>query len=153
MTGVQTCALPIYDLDFFSLNVRQSNDIDPDLQCHGQTNANYYSPHSFNNKLNNVFQKSTLSFLHNNVRSLQLHIDELTSYLLDELNHNFDIIGITETKINSSSMHPMTNLNIPGYKFEHVPTPLLFGGVGMYISIKLNYSVIERISNDAFQAM
>ena len=76
-----------------------------------QINANYYSPYSFNNKLNKIFQKSTFSILHNNVRSLQLHIDELQMHLLDKLNHNFDIIGISETKINSSMKQPMLNLN------------------------------------------
>jgi len=64
-----------------------------------------------------------------------------------------NIIGISETKINSSATQPMINLNIPGYKFEHVPTLLLFGGVRMYICSKLNYSVIEKLSNNAFQAM
>ena len=38
-------------------------------------------------------------------------------------------------------------------KFEHVPTPLVFGGVGMLIDEMLNYKVLERTSNEAFQAL
>ena len=29
-----------------------------------------------------------------------------------------------------------------GYKFEYVPTPLAFGGVGMYIDNTLEYVII-----------
>ena len=42
---------------------------------------------------------------------------------------------------------------IPGYNFEHVPTPLASGGVGMFIDETLNYKVLERTSNEAFQAL
>ena len=45
------------------------------------------------------------------------------------------------------------NLNIPGYAFEFVPTPLVSGGVGMYINNKLRYSVLERTTNQSFQAL
>ena len=141
----------LYDLDIFSLNMRQNTDINPDFQCQNQISANYYLPYSFND-LKKVAENSSFSIIHDNVRSLQLHLDDLQTHLLNELSHNFDIIGISETKIHSS-MQPTLNLNIPGYNFEQVPTPLLFGGVGMYISDKLKYSVIERTSNEAFQAM
>ena len=40
-----------------------------------------------------------------------------------------------------------------GYEFEYVPTPLAAGGVGMYIKSDLNYAVIEKSSQDAFQAL
>ena len=32
----------LYDLDIFSLNVRQTNDINPDIQCNNLITANYY---------------------------------------------------------------------------------------------------------------
>jgi len=72
---------------------------------------------------------------------------------LDELDYRFDIIGITETKITNASVPLKNNLNIPGYNFEYVPTPLASGGVGMYINNGLNYSVIETSSNVDFQAL
>ena len=40
-----------------------------------------------------------------------------------------------------------------GYNFEYVPTPLSAGGVGMFIKDSLDYVVLEKISNDAFQAL
>lgn len=46
------------------------------------------------------------------------------------------------------------NSNIPNYNFEFAPTPvpLSAGGVGMYICETMNYTVIERTYNEAFQA-
>ena len=41
----------------------------------------------------------------------------------------------------------------PGYAFEHVPTPLASGGVGLYINDSLKYTVIEKTSEEAFQAL
>ena len=87
------------------------------------------------------------------MRSLQLHLEQLETHLLDELNFDFDILGISETKIRTSSLERNLNLNIPGYSFEFVPTPLASGGVGMYINERLHYNVIERISNHAFQSL
>jgi hypothetical protein len=52
------------------------------------------------------------------------------------LDHNFSIIGISETRI-----------------INTVPTPLSAGGVGMYIDDNLNYRIIEKSSNEAFQAL
>jgi len=45
------------------------------------------------------------------------------------------------------------NPNIRGYVFEYVPTPLSAGGVGIYINENLDYTVVERTSNPAFQAL
>lgn len=45
------------------------------------------------------------------------------------------------------------NPEIPGYTFEYVPTPLSAGGVGMYIDSELRYTVLEKSSNEAFQAL
>ena len=75
-------------------------------------------------------------------------------HLLNELNHCFDILGISEAKItNSSALSLNLNLNIPGYAIEFVPTPLASGGVGMYINNNLRYSILERTSNQSFQAL
>lgn len=62
------------------------------------------------------------------------------------------LIGVTETRIrNANSMD--FNPEIPGYTFEYVPTPLSAGGVGMYIDSELRYTVLEKSSNEAFQAL
>lgn len=43
--------------------------------------------------------------------------------------------------------------SIPGYCFECVPTPLASGGVGLFLDESLNYTVLEKISIEAFQAL
>ena len=45
------------------------------------------------------------------------------------------------------------NPSIPGYVFEYVPTPLASGGVGLYINDSLKYTVIEKVSAEAFQSL
>ena len=110
------------------------------------------SPHSFklfNRKLSNSEVQSSFSVFHNNVVSIKQSLENST-LLLDELDFQFSLIGVTETKI--------TNENgsfscIPGYIFDFVPTPLAPGGVGHFIHESLNYTVLENISNEAFQAL
>ena len=45
------------------------------------------------------------------------------------------------------------NPAIPNYNFEYVSPPLSAGGVGMYIDEELKYTVVEKCSNEAFQAL
>ena len=45
------------------------------------------------------------------------------------------------------------NPSIPGYVFEYVPTPLASGGVGLYINDSPKYTVIEKVSEEAFQSL
>ena len=143
------------DLDLFTLNVREN--INPDLNLINQhIHSNYYSPHSFNVLRNRLSSSSDddfkFSLLHNNVRSLRRNLEDLQVHLLDELGHCFSIIGVSETKTTKTSLLDF-NPSIAGYEFEYVPTPLAAGGVGMYIKSDLNYTVIEKSSEDAFQAL
>ena len=94
----------------------------------------------------------TFSIFHNNVRSLSRNLENLETHLLDELDFHFDLIGVTETKITNSN-ELMFNPNIAGYTFEYVPTPLASGGVGLFINEALNYEILEKTSNEAFQAL
>jgi len=80
----------LYDLDIFSLNTSQNSNINPDFQCNNRICANYYSPSSFN-VLKKSEPNSSFSILHNNVRSLPLHFDDLQAHLLAELNFKFNI--------------------------------------------------------------
>lgn len=149
----------IYDLDVFSLNSIVNCNINPDTQLvYNQIRANYYSPHSFNNtKKSNRFpfpNENSFSILHNNVRSLRANFDNFQDHLICELDDKFDILGISETKITINSERSIDfNLNIDNYSFEYVPTPLASGGVEMYINNNLKYSVIEKTSNESFQAL
>ena len=62
------------------------------------------------------------------------------------------LIAITETRTNNANEINF-NPNIDGYAFEFVPTPLSAGGVGMYINEELDYTVLEKTSEEAFQAL
>ena len=145
------CLTSIHDLDLYSLNTSNRfydiNDYLPKIR------SNYYSPHSFNN-LKDTKKLDTCSFslLHTNIRSLKRNLENFETHLVNELHHNFSIIGVTETRINQ-----LDSLNfdpaLPNYEFEFVPTPLAAGGVGMYIDSDINYSIIEKCSNEAFQAL
>ena len=57
------------------------------------------------------------SYFHLNISSLSYHFDELQD-LLSDINFKFDIIGITESKIQSNTQ-PLTNINLPGYDIEY----------------------------------
>ena len=62
-----------------------------------------------------------------------------------------NVIGVTETKIRDNTFNDF-NPELVNYQFEFVPTPLASGGVGMYIRDDLRYTVLEKCSNNAFQA-
>ena len=99
-------------------------------------------------KLSKDEAASSFSVFDNNVVSLYRNLENLETQLLHELDFHFNVIGVTETKIaNANSAH------IPGYVFEYVPTPLASGGVGMFIDESLNYRVLEKTSNEAFQVL
>jgi len=90
-------------------------------------------------------------FFSSNVASINRNLENVL-ILLDELDFHFNVIGITETKItnsNENNFHP----SIPGYVFEYVPTPLASGGVGLFVDQSLHYTVLEKTSNEAFQAI
>ena len=142
----------LYDLDLFSLNIQ--NDINPNSDLfYENIKSHYYSPHSFNLLKNKLPRnESNFSLLHNNVRSLRRNLENLQVHLLDELNYSFSVIGVSETKISTVDSVNF-DTSIPGYKFEYVPTPLASGGVGMYVKDSLNYTIIDKTSNEAFQAL
>ena len=72
--------------------------------------------------------------------------------MLDELNFHVSVVGVTETRIRNANFIDF-NPEILGYTFEYVLTPLSAGGVGMYIDSELSYAVLEKSSNEAFQAL
>ena len=84
--------------------------------------------------------------------SLSKNLKNLQSSILVKLVFNFNIIGITETKTKDSNSES-AEFSFPGYEFEFVPTPLAFGGVGMFIDETLHYTMLQKTSNEAFQAL
>ena len=141
----------IHDLDLFSLNVNSS--IDPDCNASfGTVRCKYYSPSTFTQLISSKdASKSSLSFCHTNIRSLRKNLENFQTHILSELNFHFSLLAVTETRINNENLD--FNPSIPNYNFEFVPTPLSAGGVGMYIDDNLQYKVIEKTTNEAFQAL
>ena len=145
----------IYDLDLFNLNTRIYYNLSPSGQSHMRIHSRYFSPHSFRDMKTKQLEddiETTFSVFHNNVVSLNRNLENLQTHLLYELDFHFNVIGVTETKITNSNLHTC-NANIPGYVFECVPTPLASGGVGLFIDETLSYSVLGKISNEAFQSL
>ena len=101
----------------------------------------------FKSELPSRASDSCFSILHNNVRSLSWNLENCQVHLLDELNFDFSIIGISESKIINGKKNLDFNPNLPGYIFEYAPTPLASGGVGLYIYESLRETVIEKKKN------
>ena len=144
----------LFDLDLFNLNVPTDNHTNLNANFNSSFRCRYFTPHNFSLKANALphYNNSYFSVLHNNIRSLSKNLDDFQSQLLHELNTNFSIIGVTETRIVRTE--PLNfNPKIPGYNFEYVPTPLSAGGVGLYIKESLSYRILENTSNASFLAL
>ena len=100
--------------------------------------SKYFTPSQF---LETKLPKNMFSMININIASLSKHIDELRN-LLSVLNHPFDIIGITETRLHDEN--PPANVDIEGYEFKHTPTNMQCGGEGMYIKSCHNSEVVKK---------
>ena len=107
---------------FEKLNLFSDNE---NIKC------KYYTTEQFKE---NSFDKhnNQMTLLHLNISSLPYHIDEFTE-LLSDLEINFKIIGITESRL-TTKKDPMNDINIPGYNIERMPTKSGGGGALLYIS-------------------
>ena len=85
----------------------------------------YYTTEQFKE---NGFDKhnNQMTLLHLNTSPLPYHIDDFTE-LLSDLETNFKIIGITESRL-TTKRDSMNDINIPGYSIEHTPTKSNKGG-------------------------
>ena len=75
-----------------------------------EMNCNYFTIDEFNGLKNNP--NESFSILHLNIHSVQLHIDELRTFL-DTLNYKFDIIALSETKLQNE---PIVNISLTGFR-------------------------------------
>ena len=99
--------------------------------------SKYYTPAEF---MSDKLSKKSFTMIHLNIASLQCHIDELRD-LLHLLNHPFEIICITETRLHDDK--PLSNINIEGYEFVHTATKTKCGGAGIYIKTGIEYEVLN----------
>ena len=105
------------------------------------TDSKYYTPSEF---LSSKIPKKSFSMFHLNIASLSLHLDDLKT-ILSILDHPFDIIAISETKIKEDH-DPISNISLDGYNFEHTPTKTDFGGVGIFIKDYIDYDIRPDLS-------
>ena len=116
----------IYDLNLFRLNALEDPNLGDSLYNH-RIHSWYYSPNSFykfKSELPSRVSDSSFSLLRNNIGSLKRNLENFQVHLLDELNFEFSIIGVSETKFIIGGKEMDFNPSIPGYVFEYVPTPL-----------------------------
>ena len=86
--------------------------------------------------------KNLFSIFHLNIASLSKHKSDLET-LLTMLNFKFDIITITETKLQTSTQ-PTFDINLLNYNLYQTPTESTSGGTLIYVSKILN----SKIRND-----
>ena len=106
-------------------------------------NSKYYSLQDFLSHKNEL-TKNSLTVFHLNIVSLQGHIDDLKA-LLAALDHSFDIIAISETKI-LENIDITTNIDLIGYNFVGTPTKSSYGGTGIFIRSCFDYDVRKDLS-------
>ena len=73
-----------------------------------------------------------------NISSLPYHFDNFQQLLLN-LKIDFDIIGITESRIKSKKAPASSSIGLIKYNTEHTPTDAEKGEALLYISKQLNY--------------
>ena len=117
-------------MKFLSKTIFESND--PGIQ---NSHCKYYSIDQFCAK--NFNANKHFSLFHLNIHSLQYHKNDL-EILLDSLKVKFDIIAISETKL-QKGVKPVHNIELPNYEMESTPTEACKGGTLLYISKNLNY--------------
>ena len=144
----------LYDLNLFQLN-SMDRLVDPEVNLTSNCiRSKYYTPHSFSQHVINKQFASNLSFLHTNIRSLKKNFEDFQHHVLNEVNVHFTIIGVTETRIREGDSINLSLMpELPGYRFEFVPTPLAAAGVGLFIDENVKYRIAERVTNSSYQAL
>ena len=106
----------------------------------------HYSTHDFHSSeaIQSTLTDKSFSALHLNIRSLAANFDSLC-LTLNELNHCFSVIGLSETKI-IQGHDPFVNTCLSNDDFVSQPTLSNAGGVGFFIKADLNYSKREDLS-------
>lgn len=116
------------------------SDSDAERYLSSKTNFNYYTPHNFHTSqeiIRSAVSKTSFSTIHCNIRSLQANYDKLCNLLAD-LNYNFSIIGLSETRM-KRDVDQVSYNSIPGYEFVSLSSMTNAGGVGFFINENIKY--------------
>ena len=118
---------------FVSKDLDNNEDDDGDIS--NLIKCKYFNVDDFCSS--NFDSSNSFSVFHLNIASLKAHFDELNT-MLNLLDFNFSVIGLTETKI-KKDIHSIVPISIKGYSCEHTPTESACGGALLYISDGLHY--------------
>ena len=84
-------------------------------------------------------KKNEFSVFHLNINSLKYHFDELQTFL-SNCPIDFQILGISESRL-KTDISTTTNIQLPGFNIEHMPTKSANGGALLYIKDTINYKL------------
>ena len=90
-------------------------------------------------------ENSDLTVFHNNIRSSVKNFDKIAGETFKNCKTLPDILAISETKLNDDKIIP----ELEGYSFENVNSSTEAGGVGIYLSNLINYTVRSDLSLEA----
>ena len=106
-------------------------------EFYAQINSQYYDISEFNQISHN--QEFSFNLLHTNLASISKHCDEL-QLTLSLLKTKFDVIGVTEHKIQKENIASTTNIEIPGFHpFVFDCSDTTHSGTGFYIKNSIVY--------------
>ena len=120
-------------------SIESSNDIDSQLPS--TNDFDYYDTHMFHKLLNNkaLNIKTNLSIIHTNICSLLKHSEDIDQ-LLDNLDHRFGVIALTETWHSAKNSEAIKNLVIDGYQPYHGTLgSTQKGGCGFFVANSLKF--------------
>ena len=121
-------------------NIINQNSINQDENAEDKDqppiDCKYYNLNEFSDAKFNA--SKSFSMLHLNIHSIQFHIEDLR-IILQMLNFNFDIIAISESKL-QVGIEPKVNINLSGFQNPiSTPTEASKGGVLLYIANGINF--------------
>ena len=110
-----------------------------------QRDFGYYQPHNFHNFAMKLDKSNSFNALHINISSLSANLENL-ELLLRNLDHAFDVIGVSENwgSENINNKNTINNHTIPGYKkLCGIKGSSLKSDCGLFVKVGLNFK--ERI--------
>lgn len=124
------------------------NNLDPDKHLYEimPPDSKYMVENEINNLLSDSPDRTELSLLHINCRSLIGNFDKFR-VLSDNLSNSFSVIGLSETWLNDNTHE---SVDLPGYDFiSNHRQNKTGGGVGLYLKDHFRYKLINdcNISN------
>ena len=143
------CLLNSYDFKSKLKSMPDLQELDMDENLIHKVNSDYYDLINFP-KIRKT--ADSFSVLHLNSRSLTAHFNEL-QLLLSALKLNFDVIGISETKEQSSGF--LSSVDLDGCIFYSQCSNTSAGGVGLYVKENLDHMIRYDLSivEDEFETI